>query len=240
MPGSNLFELMNLGGGSDARSLSQLAVAAVRSVPGCLAANVALWTRGEPVLIASTHPDLPALIEVQVSAGRGPALDALSRIPEPVSCPDTLADERWPEFSSTALLAGVRCSLSSAHRARDGAAVTLTLAGARSRCIDPRQSQTAELLGALGSAVIGAVSQYDDARRTASQLLDAAEGRAVVDQAKGILMHALGCTAEEALERLRQASQRRNIRAVDLAREVVESGGRLAEGSATGGRAKAG
>jgi len=39
MPGSNLFELMNLGGGSDARSLSQLAVAAVRSVPGCLAVS---------------------------------------------------------------------------------------------------------------------------------------------------------------------------------------------------------
>ena len=31
---------------------------------------------------------------------------------------------------------------------------------------------------------------------------DAAQSRAVVDQAKGILMHALGCSAENALQRM--------------------------------------
>jgi hypothetical protein len=238
MPGPDLFELLDLDGASGARSLSQLADAAVRSVPGCAAANVVMWADGEPAVITSTHPHLPALIEVQVLAGRGPVLDALNRIPETVSCSDTLADERWPEFASAALRVGVRCSLSSAHRAKGGA-VTLTVAGARPRCIDPRQAQMAELIGALGGAMIGAVSQYDEARRTASQLKDAADGRAIVDQAKGILMHAFGCTADEALERLRQASQRRNIRAVELAREVVESGGRQADGSAPVGHAKA-
>jgi hypothetical protein len=237
MPGSDLFELLDIGGASGARSLSQLAVAAVQSVLGCSAANAVMWTDGEPALVAATHPDLPALVEAEVRSGRGPALDALSRIAEPVSCPDTLHSDRWPEYAAAALLAGVRCSLTSAHLAKGGAAVTLTLAGARPRCIDPRRAQMAELLGALGGAVIGAVSQYDDARRTASQLKDAAEGRAIVDQAKGILMHALGCSADEALDRLRQASQRRNIRAIDLAREVVASGGRQADGSAPVGHA---
>jgi hypothetical protein len=226
MPGSDLFELLDIGGASGTRSLSQLAFAAVQSVPGCSAANVVRWTDGEPALIASTHPDLPRLVEVQFQSGRGPALDALARIPEPVSCPDTLLSERWPEFAAAALRIGVRCSLSSAHSARGGGALTLTLAGARPRCIDPRQAQMAELLGALGGAVIDAVSRYDNVRRTATQLKDAAEGRAIVDQAKGILMHAFGCSAEDALERLREASQRRNVRAIDLAREVVESGGK--------------
>jgi hypothetical protein len=232
MPGSDLSQLLDIGNGSDARSLNQLAVAAVQSVAGCAAANVVLWADGEPVLVASTHPDLPGLVAVQVGSGRGPALDALARVGEPVSCQDTLASDRWPEYAAAALRAGVRCSLSFAHEAR-GVAVTLTLFGARPRCIDPRRAQMAELLGALGGAVIGAVSQYDDARRTASQLRDAAQARAVVDQAKGILMHAFGCSADEALTRLKEASQRRNIKATELAREIVESGVKRKDGGAS-------
>src|SRR5580658_3051727 len=232
MPASDLAELLDIGAASDARSLNQLAAAAAQSVAGCSAANVVMWQHGEPVLIASTHPDLPQLVEVQIESGRGPALEALAKAGEPVSCPDTLVSERWPEYAAAALKVGVRCSLSFAHEARGGA-VTLTLFGARPRCIDPRRAQMAELLGALGGAVIGAVSQYDDARRTASQLRDAAQARAVVDQAKGILMHAFGCSADEALTRLKEASQRRNIKATELAREIVESGVKRKDGGAS-------
>jgi hypothetical protein len=235
MPGSDLSALLDLGNGSDARSLNQLAVASARSVPGCAAATVMLWADREPALLASTHPDLPGLIEVELTAGRGPLLDALDRPGEPVTCPDTLTSDRWPEYAAQALRAGVRCSLSYAHGAGDGVAaggsVTLTLFGARPRCVDPRRAQMAELLGALGGALIGAVGQFDDAKRTASQLKDAAEARAVVDQAKGILMHAFGGSADEALDRLRQVSQRRNIKATELAREIVESGVKRKDGS---------
>jgi hypothetical protein len=225
MPGSDLSELLDIGTASDARSLNQLAIAAVQGVPGCSASNVATWAAGEPVLIASTHPDLPRLEAVQHESGGGPVLVALAQPTEPVSCADTLVEQRWTEYSAAALLVGVRCSLTFAHLA-PGGALSLTLFGARPRCIDPRRAQLAEMLGALGGAVLGAVSQYDDARRTASQLKDAATARAVVDQAKGILMHAFGCSAEEALRRMRQTSQERNVRAIDVAREIVEAGGR--------------
>ena len=40
-----------------------------------------------------------------------------------------------------------------------------------------------------------------------------------------MLMQASGCTADEALQWLRRASQERNVRVADLARAVVESGG---------------
>jgi hypothetical protein len=231
MPASDLSELFDIGTGSDARSLNQLAIAAVQAVPGCSASNVVMWAGREPLLIASTHPDLPRLVAVQHDSGRGPVLDAIGQATEPVSCPDTLTERRWPEYAVAALLAGVRCSLTYAYLARDGA-FSLTLFGARPRCIDPKRAQPAEMLGALGGAVLGAVSQYDDARRTASQLKDAAAARAVVDQAKGILMHAFGCSADEALQRMRQTSQQRNVRAIDVAREIVEAGSRRQAGSA--------
>jgi hypothetical protein len=225
MPGSDITDLLDIAAASDARSLNQLATAAAQSVAGCSAANVVMWHGREPVLVASSHPDLATLTHVQVESGRGPVLVALDHPAEPVGCADTLEEERWPEFAAAALLAGVRCSLSLAYQA-ESRAVSLTLFGARPRSIDHRRAQPAELLGALGGAVLGAVSVYDDARRTATQLRDAAAGRAVVDQAKGILMHALGCSADEALEHMRQTSQQRNVRAIDVAKEIVESGGR--------------
>jgi hypothetical protein len=221
-PGSDLAGLFDLATASDARSLHRLATAAEQSVLGCSAANVATWRSGEPQLIASTHPDLPGLIDVEIAAGRGPVLAALAQASVPVSCPDTLIERRWPEYAQAALVAGVRCSLTFAHLAGSDA-VSLTLVGARPQSIDPRQAQSAQTLGALGGAVLGAVSVYHDARRTASQLQDAADARAVVDQAKGILMHALGCSADDALRHLRETSQRKNVRAIDVAREIVAS-----------------
>jgi AmiR/NasT family two-component response regulator len=47
----------------------------------------------------------------------------------------------------------------------------------------------------------------------------------VVDQAKGVLMHALGCTAEEALQRMRQVSQAQNMKVTDVATRIIESRG---------------
>lgn len=225
MSGSDLTDLFDIAAASDARSLNQLATAAAQSVAGCSASNVVMWHEREPVLVASSHPDLARLTQVEVESGRGPVFVALDRPAEPVACADTLAEERWPEYAAAALLVGVRCSLSFAYQA-ESRAVSLTLFGARPRSIDPRRAQPAEMLGALGGAVLGAVSVYDDARRTATQLRDAAASRAVVDQAKGILMHALGCTADEALQHMRQTSQQRNVRAIDVAKEIVESGGR--------------
>ena len=67
------------------------------------------------------------------------------------------------------------------------------------------------------------MADYGDSRRVADQLRDAADSRAIVDQAKGILMHALGCSADEALERMREVSQRSNIRATEVARRVIDA-----------------
>lgn len=220
MPGSDLADLLDIETASDARSLNQLAMAAVQSVPGCSAANVVMWQHRDPVLVASTHPDLPRLVQVQLDAGRGPELAALEQAAGPVSCQDTLSDDRWAEYAAAALVIGVRCSLTFAYLASSGA-MSLTLFGARPGSIDPRNAQPAETLGALGGALLGAASVYNDARRTASQLKDGAQSRAVVDQAKGILMHALGCSADEALDRMRQTSQQKNVKAIDVAREIV-------------------
>ena len=205
------------------RSLNQLVAQAARQVPGCSGAAAVLWREGEAAALAASHPSLPELIDVQVRCGRGPLVDALSG-GEPAGCPDTLDEPRWPEYASTALRQGVRCSLSLAHWS--GAdAVCLSLFGARPRTLGPESVAAAERLVAFGGAVVGMASETGEARRAVRQLRDAAESRAVVDQAKGVLMHALGCSAEEALQRMRQVSQAQNMKVTEVATRIIDSRG---------------
>ena len=227
MPGPDLAretaELLSVANASEPRSLNQLLVLATRQVPACSAATAGIWRAGELVVLVASHPDLPELIEAQLGSGRGPVLEALSG-GGPVGCPDTLRDTRWPEYASAALRHGVRCSFTMASRPGPEA-VTLSMYSARPRLLEPGQLELAELLVAFGDTVVGNAADYADARRTARQLREAADSRSIVDQAKGMLMQASGCTADEALQWLRRASQERNIRVADLARAVVESGG---------------
>jgi hypothetical protein len=204
---------------SEPSSLLRLAGLAVQQVNGCTAATAALWRDGEPAVVTSSHPEPPALIWVQLRAGRGPILDALAG-GDPVSCADTLADERWPEYSAAALALGVRSSLTLPYRGAPDS-FTLSLFATRPGVMDPAQIPLAELLVAFGGAALAAVSDYDEAQRTAVQLRDAADSRSLVDQAKGILMHALGCSADEALDRMRQVSQRNNMRTTEVAATII-------------------
>ena len=73
--------------------------------------------------------------------------------------------------------------------------------------------------------MVGNAAEYGDARRAASQWRAAAESRALVDQAKGMLMQALGCSAEKALARMRQISQEQNLRVTDVAQRIIDSRG---------------
>jgi hypothetical protein len=222
VPGSEFAErtaaLLSLAAATEERSLSQLTLLAASQVTGCAAAAVTLWRDGELASEAASHPDAPWLTSVQLSCGRGPVIDALTA-EAPISCPDTMTETRWPEFAAAALRIGVRNSVTLSYHGP--VVITLTLLGVRPGAVSPDQLQLAELLVAYGSALVGAVADFGDSQRTAVQLRDAATGRAVVDQAKGILMHALGCSADDALERMRDVSQRSNLRATEVARRIV-------------------
>jgi ANTAR domain len=212
--------LLSLTAATEERSLNQLTELAASQVAGCVAANVTAWRGGELAATASSHPQASRLIDVQLASDRGPMIDAMAT-GGPVTCPDTLAEGRWPEFATAALRMGIRSCVELSYRSQ--ALVTLSLLGLRPSSIDLGQLQLAELLVAYGGALVGAVADYGDSRRLADQLRDAASSRAVVDQAKGILMHALGCSADDALERMRQVSQRTNLRATEVAQRIIDA-----------------
>ncbi|HLI40884.1 MAG TPA: ANTAR domain-containing protein [Streptosporangiaceae bacterium] len=211
--------LLSLGDGGEARSLNKLAELACWQVPDCAGAIAAVWRDGDAIALAATHPDLAELAELQLAAGRGPLLAAAGS-GVTVSCPDTLGEARWPEYAEGALRLGVRCSVHLVRELPRGVLV-LSLFGVRPGVLDAGSRDVADILAAFGRAVLANATAYHQAQRTASQLQDAVVARSVVDQAKGVLMHALGCDADEALRRMRAESQRRHVKVTEVAAEVI-------------------
>ena len=208
--GHGAAELLSLTNGGEARSLNKLTELAAWQVPSCSGAHAAVWRDGEVVSAAATHPDLAELADLQLRSGSGPLVEA-AEAGAAVSCPDTLDEARWPDFAEAALRRGVRCSVHLVRELPRGALV-LSLFGVRPGVLDAESNPMADMLAAFGGAMLTNATAYNQAQRTASQLKDAVVARSVTDQAKGILMHALGCDADEALKRLRQESQRRHVK----------------------------
>jgi hypothetical protein len=214
-------ELLAMTGGSASRSLNQLVGLVARQVPGCSGATSAVWHDAEPVVRAASHPDLAELFELQLTAGAAPWLDALASNGT-VSCPDTLEEGRWPGFAAAALARGVRCCVTVTQRSGDRA-LTLTMFGARPRSLDPDQLPLAELLVAFGGAVMGNAAAYDGVQRTVLRLRDSVESVSLLDQARGVLMNASGCTADEAWQQMRARSAAQHITMTEVAHQVIAS-----------------
>jgi hypothetical protein len=212
---TELFSLAN----AEAKSLSKLAELAVRQVPGCAAAHATIWRGGELAVVAASHPDPAWLVDLELAAGSGPLTSAV-RDGRPVSCSDTLEEERWPQWAAEATRRGVRSSI---HLVRQSPPITLVLGlfAVRPRALDTDGVPMAEMLARFGSTVFANSLAYGQAQRTATQLKDSVAARAVTDQAKGILMHALGCDADEALKYLRRESQRRHLKVTEVAARVI-------------------
>jgi AmiR/NasT family two-component response regulator len=68
------------------------------------------------------------------------------------------------------------------------------------------------------------MQSYQDARTMADNLQAALESRAVIDQAKGILMERHKLTADQAFQVLARVSMQNNIKLRSVAEELVTTG----------------
>ncbi|MFD2027261.1 PAS and ANTAR domain-containing protein [Promicromonospora aerolata] len=108
---------------------------------------------------------------------------------------------------------------SSVHRIRDAQGKTRTLAVTGQGRRDPATGRVTELFGYFIDVT---ESHREAAARDATASIRAsAERRAVIEQAKGVLMVVYGTDEESAFELLRQASNLANIPVRDIAQTLV-------------------
>jgi transcriptional regulator with GAF, ATPase, and Fis domain len=178
---------------------------------------------GKPRTGVFTDPDSPDIDQAQYESGRGPCLDSWrqSRVVRLDDMTDSMDD--YPEFAKAAEAHGIHSTISLPLVAGDQAIGALNL---YSRATDGFSTQDEELGQELASAaaiVLANASAYWEASQMSEQLAEAMRSRAVIEQAKGMLMaRSPSLTPDDAFDLLRKASQRENVKLRDIAQRIVE------------------
>ena len=196
-------------------ALARLAELAVQGIGPARAASVIIGPPAEPTSLVSTDQAAQTADGVQYRAAQGPSWDACAGH-QPVTAADLGTDPRWP-----------------ALRGIDGGAVAVPMPDGRGDPVgvlilygtpalaDPRQIRHAVIFADAAVLLLREHATVALLRQQEAQLRDALTSRAVIDQAKGILMARQGLDADGAFAELARISQHANVKLRDVARQLV-------------------
>jgi len=185
--------------------------------------SVTLIEAGRPRTVAFAGHRAPVLDERQYASGRGPCMDAA--VTGQIIEIDTATDRLYPEFSGAAARAGIRHVVAVGMPVLQSStgALNVYCAGASGPFSEQARDIAAGFIGYASIAMANA-ALYAGAVDEVAQMKQAMASRAVIEQAKGMIMMARRCTAEEAFEVLRDASSRTNRKLRDVAQLTVAEG----------------
>ncbi|WP_440064800.1 ANTAR domain-containing protein [Streptosporangium sp. OZ121] len=189
-------------------------------VPGCAGGSAELWRR-ERMVVSASHSELIVLLDSEEELGEGPSSEARAT-GRHVIVQDVLREPRWPAYTGMAVRCGVR-SVLAMPIVIEHAVLVLGMYGVRPGVFAARNvPPLAEMLAEQVGVALANMWDYDEVRTDAAQMQEALAGRAIIDQAKGIIMKSSGCSAEAAFDELRRISQHHQVKVADLAKLLVE------------------
>jgi GAF domain-containing protein len=215
-------------------------------MPGKPETSVTLLVRDNPRTVVSTGQLAVDLDETQYERGHGPCLNA-ARTGELTEIADTRTDSRWPDYVERAAERGNLSSLSVplVIDADEQVCGALNLYAREPNAFDESSRSAAMAFAPYAAIATGNMYAYQNSRDAADNLQKALESRAVIDQAKGILIERHKCTPDQAFQLLAQASMNANQKVRDVADHLVHTGelplaprsdGKRSGGSPTPGR----
>ncbi len=205
-------------------TLNRIAEITLEAMPAAAIAGMTMLGDDEqPTTAIYTNPDSPEIDSAQYREGKGPCLDAwrekrVFRVGRVEDCEDV-----YPAFSAACKEHGVLSTLSLPMISGDVAVGAMNLySHVPEGFTDDDEAVGMDLAGAAGS-VLANVSAYWTAFDLSQQLNEAMKTRAVIEQAKGMLMaRSPGMTADDAFDLLRKASQRENVKLRMIAQRIVD------------------
>jgi GAF domain-containing protein len=201
--------------------LKKISELAQRTIPGAEEVSVTL-VRGTGAHTAAYTGDIAlTLDERQYKQGRGPCLDA-AQAAAVVSVPDTGTDDRWPDWGARARAAGVCSSLSIGLPIQEAVVGALNIYGTKPDAFDDDAITLAQTFASYAAVAMANAHLYDTTATLAHHMQTAMESRAVIEQAKGIVMAERRCTAEEAFSILVKVSQHTNRKLREVATVLVD------------------
>ncbi|MEV8437842.1 GAF and ANTAR domain-containing protein [Actinosynnema sp. NPDC051121] len=193
----------------------------VHAIPGADLVSVTLLAEDGPVTGAATRKEALDLDLAQYRAGEGPCLQA-AHTGQVVHAVAAELTDLWPAFAAESAGSGIAGYLSAPLCVDEDVPASLNLYSERS---DGFRALDAALMELYSTAVEGALRnarRYVRARGQADQLRQALTSRAVIDQAKGVVMAVHRVRADEAFAMLVDRSQRENVKLRDFAERFLD------------------
>jgi GAF domain-containing protein len=205
-------------------SLLQTVADLAKSVmPGDPEASITIQDSRRRFTVVSTGQLATDLDEVQYAEHHGPCLHAAST-GELTEVPDTRTEGRWPDYARRAVEHGNLSSLSVPLPIDGGVSGALNIYARAANAFDDDTRDAASRFGPYAAVAIGNMLDYQSAQGAAQNLQLALESRAVIDQAKGILMERHKLTSDQAFQLLAGMSNRANSKLRDIADHLVRTG----------------
>jgi GAF domain-containing protein len=199
--------------------LQRVADLAKATIPGAAEVSVSLVRAGRATSPVFTGPLALACDEGQYSTGRGPCLDAA------VSGSTVVANDLATDGRRHAVEQGAAASLSVPLPVQDAVTGALNTYAVVKDAFDDDAVELARTFASYGAVAVANAHLYTSVATLAQDMKEAMASRAVIEQAKGILMGQRHCTEQEAFDILASASQRTNTKLRELAESVVRSVG---------------
>jgi GAF domain-containing protein len=192
-------------------------------VPGTPEASVTVLVDGRASTVVYTGRLAVDCDESQYENGQGPCLHA-AMTGELTEVIDARTETRWPVYARAAAGHGSLSSLSVPLPVGNRVKSALNIYARHPAAFDRDVRTLATRFAPYAAIAIAAMQAYQEARDRADNLQTALESRAVIDQAKGILIERYKLTPDEAFQVLSRASMRENRKVRDLAEHLVRTG----------------
>jgi GAF domain-containing protein len=202
--------------------LARIAELAKQTIPEVAEASVTLVQDGQVSSVVFTGSLAVDLDERQYEAGFGPCVDAAAS-GATIAIPDTVASSDYPDFARAARRRGINATLSVGLPVEQRTIGALNLYGSSGEPFDDSSAELARAFASYAAVAVANAGVYASTQELARNLQRALTSRAIIDQAKGILMAQHRLTADDAFELLSRQSQRDNRKLRELAAEIVAS-----------------
>ena len=220
------------GGETLQETLQRVTDLGVQAIESADMTGLTLLDGDRPTTAVFSHPTAPEVDAVQYAAGTGPCLDG-SRQQRSFRIDSTVDEERWGEFCRAAAAKGIHSVLSLPLAVAGRGLGALNFYAGAPNAFSEDDEEVGRLFARQAAVALANAEAYWGATTLAVQLKQALTSRAVIDQAKGIIMGLQGCSADEAFDVLRRASQRENRKLRDIAQDMVERAQRLPKAGPT-------
>ena len=209
-----------VGEGTLKETLDRVAHLATEAVPAADMAGLSMLVDGRARTAVFTDQDAPEIDSAQYETGIGPCLDAF-RHQEIFRIDDTAKDDRWRAFSDAAAAHGIQSTVSLPLVANHEGVGALNFYSRTAAAFTDDDVEVGSQYATQAAIVLANSQAYWDAYQLSQDLTTAMRSRAVIEQAKGILMGAQRCSSDEAFQILVRVSQRENRKLRDIAEELV-------------------